>query len=491
MINKLLKSDMKIYMGLFLFAFVMALSSSYNPVNFRRMHIDSSVYVTISQGIINGQFPYGDFVDNKGPLAYLINVPGLFMGGFTGIWFTELIFLFVSILFAYKTALFFGNKRNALLGTVFSFVVLLVFFTVYTGAEEYSLPFLMISFYLFTKNMLSDEQDFKFIELIILGICFSCAVMIRLNMFSLWAGFCLVIFVVTLAKRRFLALGKYIVGFCSGVLIVLIPLYLYLKINDIFDAFLIQVIFGGTSRGFGGSNLRQVAMNFFLVINRICSIAPIFFGLYFIVLNYKKPTFSFYFAYTFSYFLMVLFLSFFSGEIHYNMALVPFFIPALTVLAGFLYNAFSEKKGKGVIVICFLSLLFFEGIVNYFYDFSKIFYDKSGQQLMRMGKMVDANTNPGDKIISLGYNCYIYPFTKREAASKYVFQGYFHDVVPGAREEFISDILTNKPAIIVTTDLDGFETSIKNWHDPILEMMEKEYSPLYSENGIALFKRNN
>jgi hypothetical protein len=491
MIAQFLKSDKKIYIGLFLFALVIALSSSYNPINFRRMHIDSSIYVTISQGIINGQLPYRDFSDNKSPLNYLINVPGMYFGGFTGIWLTELIFLFVSILFAYKIALLFGDKRKALLGTVFGFIVSLVFFTVYTGSEEYSLPFLMISFYLFTKNMLSGEQDFKFSELIVLGICFACSIMIRLNMFPLWAGFCLVIFIVTLAKRRFLMAGKYILGFCSGMLIVLIPLYLWMSLNGIFDDFVVQVLFAGTSRGFGGSSLRTLAMNFFLAINRICSVAPIFFGLYYIVLHYKKPTFAYYFAYTFSYFLMVLFFSFFSGEIHYNMALVPFFIPALTVLAGFLYNAFSEKKGKGVIVICFLSLLFFEGIVNYFYDLSKIFYDKSGQQLMRIGKMVDTNTNPDDKIISLGANCYIYPFTKREAASKHACQGYFVDLVPGARDEFISDILTNKPAIIVTTNFAGDEQFSEYWYGPIFEMMEKEYGPLYSENGIALFKRNN
>jgi hypothetical protein len=491
MTGKLINSDKKIYIGLFLFAFMMVLSSSYNPINFRRMHIDSSVYVTISQGIINGQLPYGDFVDNKGPLTYFLNVPGLFLGGFTGIWLTELIFLFVSVLFAYKTALFLGDKRTALLGTVFGFVVFLVFFTVYAGTEEYSLPFLMISFYLFTKNMLSQEQDFKFIELIILGVCFACAIMLRLNMFPLWAGFCMVIFTVTLARRRFLAAGKYILGFCLGILIVLVPLFLYFKINGIFDDFVDQVILAGTSRGFGGSSIKETSKNFFLIINRAFSIAPVFFGLYYMVLYYKKPVFVYYCAYTFSYFLMVLFLSFSSGEAHYNMVLVPFFIPALTVLAGFLFNAFSERKWKSVMVIGFLSLVFFEGVVNYCYDLSKLITDKSGRHIIKAGKIIDTHTNPDDKIISLGYNCYIYPFTKRQAVSKYIYQGYFISMIPGARDEFLSDVLTKKPAIIVTADLDGFEQYLEYWHKPIYEMIRNEYSPLYNENGFEFYKRNN
>jgi hypothetical protein len=310
-------------------------------------------------------------------------------------------------------------------------------------------------------------------------------------MFPPWVGFCMVIFFVTLARRRFLTAGKYIMGFCLGTLIVLIPLYLYLRINNIFNDFVIQVILGGSSRGFGGSNLKDISKNFFVVINRTCSITPVFFGLYFLVINYNKETFNYYFGYTFSYFLFVLFLSFFSGEAHYNMVLVPFFVPALTILCGFLYNTFPENKNKRLIVICFLSLLFIEGIVNYLYDLSKIIFDKSGQQLVRAGKIIDEKTNPNDKIITLGYNCYIYPFTKRESASKYIYQGYFLDVIPGAREQFISDILTNKPAIIITTNLDGFEQSIEYWHKPIYEMMDNEYSPFYNENGFVFFKRNN
>jgi len=161
--------DRKIYIWLFIIAFAVAFSSTYNPFNFRRMHVDSSVYITVSQGIIRGQLPYKDFVDNKGPLAYLLSVPGLFLGRFTGIWITEIILLFITVLFAYKTALFFGDKYKALLGTVFSFVVLLVFFTVNAGTEEYSLPFLTVSIYLFTKYYFSQKHDFSFCESYYIG----------------------------------------------------------------------------------------------------------------------------------------------------------------------------------------------------------------------------------------------------------------------------------------------------------------------------------
>jgi len=109
-INKQNISNKVVYIVLFFIAFAVVFASTYNPLNFRRMHVDSSVYITVAQGITRGFLPYRDFVDNKGPLAYFLSVPGLLLGGFTGVWITELILLFVTTLFAWKTALFFTTR---------------------------------------------------------------------------------------------------------------------------------------------------------------------------------------------------------------------------------------------------------------------------------------------------------------------------------------------------------------------------------------------
>jgi len=485
------KPDKKTYILLFFIAFAIIFTSTYNPMNFRRMHVDSSIYITISNGIIRGQLPYRDFVDNKGPLTFLLSVPGLFLGKFTGIWITEIVLLLVTVLFAYKTALFFGKKEKALLGTVFSFVVLLAFFTVNAGTEEYSLPFLMISLFLFTKYYFSQKQDLSFIELVILGLCFTCAVLIRLNVFPLWAGFCMVVFIETIIKRRFSLLGKYIAGFCLGVIIIIFPVFLYLKLNGIMDAFFIQVIFGGAARGFSGGSLKETVKNFYIVINRNYSFIPLFTGLFLMIKRFRQSNFCFYAGYTLSYFLMVLFLSFSSGDSHYNMVLVPFFIPALVFLIDFLDSVFPAIKAKKTILVLFLCLVFSEGLVKYLYDLSKIVFDKSGSQLVKAGKMIDENTKPGDKIISLGFNGFIYPFTQRDIASKYCYQGSGLDHIPGAKDEFISGITINKPAIIALFNAeDGVGQIMNDWHGPIFKMIDSEYRLLSDENGFKLFIHN-
>jgi len=452
------------------------------------MHVDSSVYITIARGISRGYLPYRDFVDNKGPFAYLISAPGFLLGKFTGVWITELVLMFVSVLFAYKTALFFGEKKEALPGTVFGFVVLIVFFTVSAGTEEYSLPFLMISLFIFSRYYFSPERNANFCEPVVLGSCFACAVMIRLNMFSFWAGFCTVIFFEELLKRRFLRLFKYISAFCFGLLIIFIPVYLYLKINGIMEDFLEQVIFGGAAKGFSGGGLKEIVKNIYIVLNRNLSMIPVIAGVFWMITKFRRTGNNFYTGYIFSFFLTVLFLSFSSGDNHYNMVLIPFFIPALTFFVSLAYSAFSDIKAKKTFVILFFCLVFSEGLVEYFYDFSRIAFDRSGSKLFKAGKMIDENTKPGDKIISLGFNAYIYPFTQRDAASKFIYQGSGLNRINGAREKFLSDILTGKPAVIALfNDEDGISQIMNDWHGPVFEMIENEYRLLSDENGFLLY----
>jgi hypothetical protein len=448
------------------------------------MHVDSSVYITIAQGIIRGQIPYLDMIDNKGPLLYLFSVPGLYLGGFTGIWITELIFIFIAVLFAYKTALFFGDKNNAVLGTVFGFIALLAFFTVNAGTEEYSLPFLTVSSYIFVKYYFLPDNKINFFELIILGVSFASAIMIRINMFPLWAGFCFVIFAETVIKRRFILLLKYITGFCIGTLIVLIPILMYLNTNNAFEAFKDQVIFGGAARGFSGileGGIKEFVNNFYMVINRNLSIIPLLFGLFCIITKYRKPGVVFYIGFTFSYLLMVIFLSFSWGSSHYNMVLIPFFIPAITCITGVLYSAFSGVKLKNIAIVLLLCASFSEGILRYFYDLSKILHNDSGVKLINAGKMIDENTKDCDTILSIN-SAYIFPFTHRMPVSKYIF---------GIREETVNDIIYKKPAVDALFTGDGYNEKYKEntWYPHVFELIEKDYRILSDKNNFILYIR--
>jgi len=492
MLNKQNQTDKKIYLILFLIAFVVIFSSSYNPFNFRRMYGDSADYITVARGITRGMLPYRDLADNKGPLTYLISVPGWFLGKFTGIWITELILMCVSVLFAFKTALFFGNRNMAMFGTILSFVALIAFFQVNAGTEEYSLPFLMISFYIFTKYYFSPKQEVSFGELIALGNCFACVVMIRLNMFPMWVGFCVVIFVESVIKRRFTLLGKYIAGFCLGIIVIFVPVFLYLKLNGVMGDFMDQVILGGTKRGFSSGGIKMFCINFYTLLYRNNSAIPLYLGIFWLITKYKQTHFSYYCGYTFSYFLMLLFLSFPGGGPHYNLTLIPFFVPALTFLAGVLYQAFSEKKHKYALLLLMFGFIFSESFIRYVRFMTMDSDGTSAAKLIRAGRMIDENTNPGDKIIYLGKDAYIYNFTHRDPASKYFQQGSHLQFIPGSEGEFVSDILSAKPAIIsISTAKGRYSEVTAQWYAPIMELINREYQLLSDENDFDLFIRRN
>jgi len=389
----------------------------------------------------------------------------------------------------------FHNPHKALFVTAFSFAALLPFFFVNAGTEEYSLPFLMISLYIFTKYYFSPKQGVSFCELIVLGICFACAIMIRLDGFTLWACFCLVVVVESIIKRRFVLLGKYVLGFCLGIIIVFIPIFFYLRTNGITEDFFVQVVSGGTARGFVKSP-KDIVKTFYGTMSNGYSFFPLVLGFYWMIINIRKPHFSYYVSYTLSCFMMLLFFSFLSADPHYNLLLIPCFIPALTFLVEMIYSAFSRKYAKNLslvfLVVLFL-FIFSEGLANYFWILAKVFHfnpDTTGTKLINAGKMIDENTKPGDKIISLGYNAYIYPFTKRTSVSKYIYQ--FNLLkIPGAREDFLSDVLIGKPTVIaIFNDVDGIGEIDRNWHDPVLEFIDNEYRLLSDENGFKLFIRN-
>jgi hypothetical protein len=253
-----------------------------------------------------------------------------------------------------------------------------------------------------------------------------------------------------------------------------------------------QAIIKATGRGFTLS-LKEIVKNFYAILGNSYSFLPLFYGIYFMIIKFKQPGFTFYLSYTFSCFLMILFFSFLSSDPHYNLVLIPYFIPALVFFVNIIYKVFSEKyiKYASFALVFFFCIIFSEGIIKYFYDLTKIFHDDTGTNLVKAGKLIDENTKPGDKIISLGGNAYIYPFTERTAASRYFYQtGWLQ--IPNAREDFLSDVLTNKPAIIaIFSDIDGNYTTIDYWHEPVVEMLENDYALLSNEYDFHLFKRKN
>ena len=479
------KQNIIIFIILFILTLSLVYTSTFNPFNLRIMNVDTSTYVTIVQGITRGQVLYRDLADNKGPITHFISVPGFYFGKITGLWITEFIIIFIVFFFMYKTALLFVNYKTALITICAISLAMHPFYIVHAGTEVYSLPFLIISLYIFTKYYI-NKKSITLFEIFILGICFSCSIMIRFNMFPLWAGFCFIIVIDCIINKKLLDLFKFILIFICGIIIVLLPIFLYFIYYNLFDYFYIQVILGGISRGFQISLLQQFIYNLYIVINRSLSFIPLLIGIIFLLIKYNNINTFYYYGFILSYILSIIFISFSTGNSHYNLILIPFFVPALAFLSQILLNQFSKYKHSILAVLFCFCIIFSEGIARLsFYLFTNF---DSGQQLQYVGRLIDELTEPDDEIISLGWNGYIYPFTSRSYASKYIYQSETFDHIPDAKWQFINDILTKKPRLI-TIYTAGDNQFKKDWHEEIYALIDKEYKLVSYDYGFDIYLR--
>ena len=490
MFNKITKSNILIYCGLFLLAFLVVFVSALNPFSSAELESDTTIYLTIAQGITRGQVPYKDFADNKGPLTYLISVPGMFFGGFTGVWITELILMFISVLFAYKTALFFGNNIFSLSGVVCSFLVFQSFLDEVAGTEEYALPFMMISLYIFTKYFFTKKEPPVF-ELIIVGICFAAAFLIRINMFPLWLGFCIIILIETLYNKKFLPLIKFVSFFCIGILIVIIPLYLYLYCNNAFSDYIHQNFIVGSSRGLSGFSIKEFVISFYKIIDKNYCWLPL--PIYFIWIIKKQEKINVFLSagLLLAYLLTVLFLAVILTSFrHYNLVLTPFLVPVFTFCSMPVYNYFSNVKNKKIALLVFVCIIFSQCFATWCWSVYNNMTDSSRNKSISMGKRIDQNTTMDDRIILLGKPYHIYLFTERLAASRYIYQGSGVNYDPNAQTEFLLDMQKNRPKIIGIAEINGNYNHLPGWYSPVYTMIENEYRILSSDNGYFLFIRD-
>ena len=483
------KTEKLIYAGLFCLAFYICLASCLNPFGLKIIDIDTSVYLTITQGITRGQVPFRDFYDNKGPLLYLMSAPGFSLGRFTGVWITELILMCVSVIFAYKTALFFGSRTFAFIGVILSFLVFQTFFNEAAGPEEYSLPFMMISLYIFTRYYHAQENVTP-PEIIILGFCFGSSVLLKISMFPLWLGFCLVIFIEAALKHDYIKLGKYTVLFSIGVSIISIPVILYLIGNNAISDYIRQNFVTGSSRGFTGFSFLRFTRSFKSIISKNFCFTPLLAGLAWIAKDFSGKRKGYYIGYSLAFFLTVIFLAVIRTSYdHYNMALTPFLVPAFTFITENIYGYFSNSRYKKLSFTLFLYILF---SATRLMDLTIVYdslTDQSRKDYILTGKTIDEQTAETDKIIELGFPGRVYLFTQRDTASRYIYQLSGVNYEPNAKNEFLTDLHNNRPAIIAIGDRDGRYDYLPDWYKPVYIMIENEYQVITDKNGYFLFKR--
>ena len=151
---------------------------------------DSCLFEYVAKGILQGEIPYLDRWDNKGPLQYLLNAVGLAINGIWGMWAIQGLFLLVTVYFAFSTL----RRVFGILPTLCALAVFLALFAKFNPpgnfTEQYGLLFQFLTLYLFIRSEKQNESKssparFAFLHLGI-GVLGAASFLFKPNLVALW-----------------------------------------------------------------------------------------------------------------------------------------------------------------------------------------------------------------------------------------------------------------------------------------------------------------
>ena len=282
---------------------------------------DSSVFRTIAIMMNKGYMPYVDTFDHKGPLIYFINWIGMTIDFHRGIWVIEFFSLFVTLCVLYKIARLKSSRKWSIMVTFLSISLLFKYFHGGNLTEEYAMPFIAISLYIFLDYLIKNKINI--IRVIISGVCFSAVLLLRPNMISVWIVFSITIFIKCIKEKEYKKLISFILYFIAGMGSVLIPLIIFFGVKGVLADFWADYI------GFNKMYTSSMKMSIMLK-NRLKTLLffsknltimlTVIIDLYLWNKN-KKTIFGSYFIYII---LTLLFISLSGRQYdHYGMILIP------------------------------------------------------------------------------------------------------------------------------------------------------------------------
>ena len=230
---------------------------------------DSSVFLYIGKQMGQGAVPYVDLFDHKGIVLYLLEWLGAVLTpeSFTGMWIVEALHLFAMAVLVMLITSLFTEKKGARYLTAALTLFVLDCYLAYEGGnltEEYALPWMMLSLYIFLKYFMT--QEYRIWEIMLLGASFTVSFFLRANMIGVWAAFLPVVLVELIVKKRWKDIGACIVGFLGGISCVLVPLGAYMMASGCFEEMIqYYFVFNFGYSDSEGSTLSIISTMWFLI----------------------------------------------------------------------------------------------------------------------------------------------------------------------------------------------------------------------------------
>ena len=445
------------YFILFAGAIIVLLLSPLSPLSRVISTGDSNVYVYCAQQILDGKIMYKEVFDHKGPLLYLINAFGLIIGnGNTiGVWFLEIVSLFTSLLFIYKSIRLFYDKFIALISSLSS----LILFMLTSGGnipDEYAICFISIAMYYFFKIFRKDSIKQK--HYFIISLCFACVLLLKPNLVIMWGVGWLLYLILLIKEQKWTVLKSFVIFSFIGVVVVLIPFFFYFSITDSITDF--KFCYWDFNRAYSDFSIKSMLVRiskraYLYPIYRYCNVHIFLFSFLIVaVINFKyfqNKRLIIFVAST-------LLLSIIGVSLGQYLLVFYYliFVPILSFVFATIYHFIRKNISYHSKMVCFVLFLFLNSLS--FSVGSTLIKGNLTPNIARenLVSFVKENTDAKDEITVFGNSCWIYSLSERKSASKYA---YTHPIIfinkcgDKMFKDYYSDIEIKKPKLIIL-DLD-------------------------------------
>lgn len=264
-------SILLLFISIFLFYFSTT-TSPHHPNNYG---FDSAYYRFIGASVLKGKVPYKDIWDNKGPILYFIEAIGALHGTrnekISVIFLLQIFSLFVSscIMFAanreiHKTKI---HDFYFLFCEICAIAILGEYLTEGNLTEEWSIPFISLSLFLFLKYSLTNNtsplhpKSYAFIH----GITLASLALIRINnAVSIFAGIAVII-IYLMIKKQWKNLIENIIFGILGASLVIIPVFLFYLQKHALGDMLYAVFIYNLNYTSQKTHIPITGLNFFLI----------------------------------------------------------------------------------------------------------------------------------------------------------------------------------------------------------------------------------
>ena len=471
----------------FMVSVLFMFNSPLHPCRVGESATDSSVFKAVALMMERGYLPYKDTFDHKGPCIYLINYLGNKISYYTGVWILEVLGFAIVVYAMYKIARLSCSVFSSWLTILIATSLMFEYFEGGNLTEEYAMPCIAISIYIFLDYLLND--NITKIRLILAGFCLGFVLMLRPNMIAVWIIFSIYIFIKGILSKEYAKLASLVGWFILGICLIDGPIIMwFIAKGDLLWFWKDYIVFNGTYISDAKDTLLKSR---FLSFRKFAG-SPIFLlsfaGLFLSSLSSKKAGRAHEINMVYA-----LFMVFASGLValsgreyaHYGMVLIPVVSYPLSLLFGEI-EKFSKKANKSVCAIVFYTYLACMLFLPYWLltaaKYMPTISEAGGRReienngvLCSVIKCVEENTDVDEKISVYGNWDIVYVLTKRTHATQYSYLPAVNDAGDIFEKDYFEQLRQEQPRIIVVQK--------NNYNDSILNFLnENKYTNIYKED---------